>query len=1378
MSADLFNDATQEPYPSDSEAESQADSVFDIGTQFQNYSPRPYLELGTELDRSSRVLGSPPGGRPASGHRVAGPEGSSPAAGIGGSAEAHSTTSLKQNLAPGPEVIDTENSSVEAIQGPKPSPGRKINYFTPTQPIESPDSDDDVIFVSSRPRTTPASEAPRIKEEPKDQGDVWSRFSAVVATGSESGSGGSASSCTVEGDGTQRDLPVQVDTPSLAKEISRPRFVPKGDVVKRIQANLLKKNMENATLGARLGTSTVPAVRLGEHSGSQTGAGKSLLTNSNARGTPPEIVMVDDDLGNDWMNQDIEEEDGDSDAYERLKGVLEKTNSGPARLQLEVELIAAENMKSLRDRRRHLRSSNMEIEASQRESLFVQDFAENVHKQRKRAHEASLRYQTPYTVGPDEIEGFDIESTSMAAKRSRTDGSGLEGQPTRQTMTGTGDGPDGVPTPTETRRPAGADLERAQANEGGSTEDIQASLLQAISQSRSSQKQKRRPPRAKTAKEVHSRKAAKGSKAIKAGKSPKASPGILGGKVTKSGAKPSKTAKASKKASRHKSTDCRGGLGDGGEDLLHSLFFTDAIALRQAQKDYGEAPVIEEKSHKDRMLKELMASIPKDHKRLVTNDKTQVLKASKNFGYGRVKACEGKWLLKGMISPLYHHQLLGADWMVKRELSSTEKGGILADAMGLGKTLQMLAVMVGNAPDSGTKCRTTLLVVPSSVIDQWQNEILTHVEKNFFNHVLHYKRSKEIPLSILETCDVIITSYAEVVASCPLPSPAKADDLGMLKITEELRRSWTERGLLHSMKFHRVVLDESHVIKNHRSRTSVACYMLNAEYRWALSGTPIHNRIEEIFPYFRFLRVQYTTDFYHFRKEFCDPDSEECNTRLLTLLGTLMIRRTLKDKMFNRPIVELPQAHTSVKRIEFSKEERCLYEIIEDRFRTDFNAHLKEGTAVRNYRTMVVKLLRLRQLTAHPFLLQQTIQNILTLEDVRRLEAKLNEVQQMDKRPLYEKVGQWVRDHTKERREDGNEVGENDLEPEEESRRRAFGRSNFGSNFSLVKYLQTLDEKEMLTRCICSLCHDVAVDPQITDCFHVFCKSCIQEEATRSAQEENEVTACPACNIIYMTLTPWFDELAAKEHVASSASSTRAQDEGGSSKSEKNRSSWLNMEGELLPSAKTIALKAIILEWMAEAPNEKIVVFTQFRLMGKIIGKICKQEGESFELVVWQLTFLTGVYSTGWGICYFTGDMNSKARVAAVKSLNSNPNIRIMIAGLKCGGQGLNLTMACRVICIDLWWNHSVEQQAFGRVFRIGQANQTHLTRFVVRGTVDDRLLGMQVEKSKVVDGAMMDDGRILPQLSVEELASLFGYLSEDANGDKIILPDSARPIA
>lgn len=67
----------------------------------------------------------------------------------------------------------------------------------------------------------------------------------------------------------------------------------------------------------------------------------------------------------------------------------------------------------------------------------------------------------------------------------------------------------------------------------------------------------------------------------------------------------------------------------------------------------------------------------------------------------------------------------------------------------------------------------------------------------------------------------------------------------------------------------------------------------------------------------------------------------------------------------------------------------------------------------------------------------------------------------------------------------------------------------------------------------------------------------------------------------------------------------------------------------------------------------------------------------------------------------YLGDMTPQARHKAVQSFGApDSELRIMIAGLKCGGQGLNLTMANRVISIDLWWNHSVELQAFGRVFR------------------------------------------------------------------------------
>jgi SNF2 family DNA or RNA helicase len=110
----------------------------------------------------------------------------------------------------------------------------------------------------------------------------------------------------------------------------------------------------------------------------------------------------------------------------------------------------------------------------------------------------------------------------------------------------------------------------------------------------------------------------------------------------------------------------------------------------------------------------------------------------------------------------YHHQLLGADWMLSRELGEVGPfGGLLADAMGLGKTLQTLATMVGNPPskeDIKAKRKATLIVLPASAIRQWKEEIEIHVDKGMFPKIMHYKAKKEIPLIFLQECDIVLTS--------------------------------------------------------------------------------------------------------------------------------------------------------------------------------------------------------------------------------------------------------------------------------------------------------------------------------------------------------------------------------------------------------------------------------------------------------------------------------------------------------------------------------------------------------------------------------------------------------------------------------------------
>ncbi len=81
--------------------------------------------------------------------------------------------------------------------------------------------------------------------------------------------------------------------------------------------------------------------------------------------------------------------------------------------------------------------------------------------------------------------------------------------------------------------------------------------------------------------------------------------------------------------------------------------------------------------------------------------------------------------------------------------------------MGLGKTLQTIATMVGNPPTGEhirRRVKTTLLVLPSSAIRQWMDEIRTHAREDVFPRIIHYKRSKEIPLIALQDFDIVLTS--------------------------------------------------------------------------------------------------------------------------------------------------------------------------------------------------------------------------------------------------------------------------------------------------------------------------------------------------------------------------------------------------------------------------------------------------------------------------------------------------------------------------------------------------------------------------------------------------------------------------------------------
>ncbi|KAG8410022.1 hypothetical protein J3458_019093 [Metarhizium acridum] len=147
----------------------------------------------------------------------------------------------------------------------------------------------------------------------------------------------------------------------------------------------------------------------------------------------------------------------------------------------------------------------------------------------------------------------------------------------------------------------------------------------------------------------------------------------------------------------------------------------------------------------------LRDSIPKgaDTRRTKTQNR-DLREAVKLFGYRKVKAMSGNWLLQGMETALYGYQLTAAAWMVKRECARAQPfGGLIADEMGIGKTITSLACVVGNPPeaeDLETYTKGTLVIVPNfDIANQWLKEVKKHCSDDIRKFAMIHQSKNHAP---------------------------------------------------------------------------------------------------------------------------------------------------------------------------------------------------------------------------------------------------------------------------------------------------------------------------------------------------------------------------------------------------------------------------------------------------------------------------------------------------------------------------------------------------------------------------------------------------------------------------------------------------------
>ncbi|KNE54399.1 hypothetical protein AMAG_00371 [Allomyces macrogynus ATCC 38327] len=303
------------------------------------------------------------------------------------------------------------------------------------------------------------------------------------------------------------------------------------------------------------------------------------------------------------------------------------------------------------------------------------------------------------------------------------------------------------------------------------------------------------------------------------------------------------------------------------------------------------------------------------------------------------------------------------------------RGGILADDMGLGKTIQILALILSDANGAGfvaepgevspSYCNATLIVCPLSVVGNWTQQIEAHVEPGRLRYHMFHGNNRNKDPRYLQSMDIVITTYS-------------------------IMSLHTEDTPLHRVRWRRVVLDEGHIIRVRTTKNASAACNLIAERKWVLTGTPLHNKLEDLYSLLKFLEFFPFDQLQQWKSTIERPLKQKRRDAMTTfqeLVRMLCLRRTKAMELSGKPILELPKITYLVHKVAFRGEERRLYVKWEAKSRQAYEEYMREqaerkalrdagfevgpGDNLRVICNMLKYLTRLRQLCNHRALVEK-----------------------------------------------------------------------------------------------------------------------------------------------------------------------------------------------------------------------------------------------------------------------------------------------------------------------------------------------------------------------------------------------------------------------
>ncbi|CEL00579.1 Putative Helicase-like transcription factor HLTF/DNA helicase RAD5, DEAD-box superfamily [Aspergillus calidoustus] len=606
-------------------------------------------------------------------------------------------------------------------------------------------------------------------------------------------------------------------------------------------------------------------------------------------------------------------------------------------------------------------------------------------------------------------------------------------------------------------------------------------------------------------------------------------------------------------------------------------------------------------------------------------------------------------------------------------------GGLLADMMGLGKTLSILSLVVSSLTAARQwasmipppelvrdqpgirNTKTTLMVVPLSTVNNWVTQIKEHLQTDALSYYVFHGSARTNNVDELSKYDLVITTYSIVLSELQSRSSKRAGLSPLLK-----------------MNMFRIVLDEAHTIREQNAAQTKAIFRLQSQRRWSVTGTPIQNRLDDLFSVTKFIGLcpydNRNLFNLHILSRFKTGDASVLAS-LRVLVDSFTLRR-VKDK------IDLPTRHDKIIMLEFTESERHLHEF----FRKESNVMMrviagedKNKMKGRMYHHILKAMMILRQISAHG-------KELLDNEE----RARIKGMSAQDAIDLEEGASEGA--------------GAADKKAYE-----MFTLMQESSADTCAVCSKRLEEPNVETNGAATPSKSAPI-AIILPCFDVLCPDCFSGSRQEFERTGSHDIKCSVCDgwipALYSTITTAGLQDYLNQQAYSKQSRKQAKTLG-------------EYEG---PHTKTRALISHLLDTAEESsklpagePPIKSVVFSAWTSHLDLIEIALRDNG---------LTSFTRL----------DGTMTLAARNKALDSFRDDNSITILLATIGAGGVGLNLTAASHVYIMEPQYNPAAVAQAIDRVHRLGQTREVTTVQFLMKESIEEKIFELAKKKQQLAD--------------------------------------------